>query len=303
MDIEKAFTLIEILIPYASPVIGGLLVYILARGKNSLFNYHLWKNKLNIDIDIKHPHLAKFVEEKLDLERIKLHYPKVNFYSLEHALEILKWAKNNNISNNELVKFQSGITFNRKNPGDIKFELPKGTQFEKTSSGALALTFLILFAALLSIAPLSGFGNSIFIKTKTTDIFLLVNSNKTITYENLFFGEQKNTDFETCQTKLKEKQAIAKEAEAICNLIANRENIDEYFKITRRETAITLLVMLPMLALGFMYFVYTNNSSSALIKFEKSINNNKKSKTAKSVTDSKIVKVVLLHLGMIKDID
>ena len=303
MDLDKALTLIEILIPYAPPVIIFLFVYLLARGKNSLFSYHLWKNKLNIDIDIKNPQLAKYVEEKLDLEKLKLHFPKVNFYSLDHAKELLKWAKNNNVSSNELAKFRSGIIFDRKNPGDIKFELPKGTITEQFSSGILCLVFLILFFLMLSIAPFSGFGNSILIKTKTTDVFMLINSNQSITYKNFLFGEKQSTGPQDCKTKITEIGANERESDAMCNLIADKSNTEEYFKISRKETGATLAIMLPFLAFGFMYFAYTNNLANSLIKFEKSINQRKPTKKIQKITDLKIIRIIMLHLGIIKEID
>jgi hypothetical protein len=86
MDFEKTINILELLSPYLE---GGLLLIFLialARKSSFLFFHHVWKNKLKIDVDIKNQELNALIENKKDLEKLKIYFSKIIFYSVPHAI-------------------------------------------------------------------------------------------------------------------------------------------------------------------------------------------------------------------------
>lgn len=252
---------------------GVILIFLvaLARKSSFLFFHHVWKNKLNIDVDIKNQELNALIENKKDLEKLKIYYPKIIFYSVPHAINLLTWANSNNVSEYELQKYQQHIKFNRKKPSEISFSLPKFTHPERTLNALLSLSFLALIALMISILPVSGFGKSILVKTNTTDVMLMINNNSTITYGNIFFGEDELVNRDNCHTLKNMVGVNEKESAAFCRLIDEKDTLNEYFKATKEESKKTSAILLPILFFGFFYFLIFKLQADNLIKFSESI--------------------------------
>lgn len=271
MDIEKAINILELLSPYLEGAVVLIFLMVLARKSSFLFFHHVWKNKLNIDLDINNQELSELIENKKDIEKLKIYYPKIIFYSVSHAINLLTWANSNNVSEYELQKYQQHIKFNRKKPSEISFSLPKFTHSERTLNALLSLSFLALIALMISILPVSGFGKSILVKTNTTDVMLMINNNSTITYDNIFFGEDELVNRDNCHTLKNMVGVNEKESAAFCRLIDEKDTLNEYFKVTKEESKKTSIILLPILFFGFFYFLIFKLQADNLIKFSESI--------------------------------
>lgn len=237
MDFTKLSQFISIAVTLSAPVVTIFIILFFVKGKRSILTGYLWKIVFKNEMKIENAELDRYVKEKTDLEKFRLHYPKIKFHNTRHAIGLLVWSENNNVGMDEVSRYHEGFIYNRRSPETINFSLPSGLGI----SQLVAILFSMLFSGLLVVvlwaAPLSGFGDSILVKTKTTDKWLLINKNNSIS--STMFDEAWKATENNCNQILHKQKLTKYERDALCGLITEEGKISAYFEKSKKETKIT----------------------------------------------------------------
>lgn len=263
MEYTKLSNILAIVISIAAPI-AIVLIAVLAKGKHSILMSLFWKILFKKEMKISDENLARHINMKMDLEKLRLHYPKIHFHNTRHAVSLLDWCDTNNISTEEIFKYPEGFIFDRTNPEKIEFSIPSGLELSKLISILFSVIFSILLILLLSSSPFSGFGDSIFAKSKITDKWFFINKDKSIS--NNYLEEHWKANSHNCHKKLTENLFSIDETNALCELIEDDKKIINFFEKSKKETKIILLIMIPILTIGLIYFV---KQAKRIISFKK----------------------------------
>lgn len=263
----------EILREYSSYIIYlGLLVF-LFRSKAILFHL-IWERLLNKSFEISDNKLSEVVKDQLDLERMRMLFPKFKLQNLYQAKALQNWCNKHKVGYEQTSIFEEQISYDEFSEEKIEFKMPSFIKVDVAFMSAILIILYLTFVSALFIPFISGWNGSILLKGKTSHAYFWINKDKTA--ESAFFWNKEwNIIGKECSIKPAEASLTDKEYSTICQIVNSEENLKTYFTNSKRESLTAMLIILPALSL----LMYSSVRSVKKIILLKSFNKHiKKSK-------------------------